>query len=142
MRSILPWLLIPCLLAGCSAGRRYHADDNVIGPYTPVVEAGGFLHVSGQIALKPGTTELVSGGVAAQVRQAMENIKALLAKAGADMDDIVQCTVYLRSMDDFAQMNQVYGSYFAPGRAPARTTVAVARLPRDAAVEVAALAHK
>ncbi|HCA80484.1 MAG TPA: hypothetical protein DEP53_12200 [Bacteroidetes bacterium] len=142
MKSTFSLLSIVFLLAGCAASRQYFTDEKVIGPYTPAVRVGDVLYASGQIAMKPGTTELAGDDIEIQVRQVMENIKAVLARAGATMDDVVQCTVYLKDMKDFAKMNQIYGSYFAAGRAPTRTTVEVSNLPRNARVEITAVAHK
>jgi 2-iminobutanoate/2-iminopropanoate deaminase len=142
MRSILSALTLIFLLAGCTASRQYFTDEKVIGPYTPAIQIGEFIYVSGQIAMKPGTTELAGDDIETQVRQVMENIKAVLARTGATMNDVVQCTVYLKDMNDFAKMNQIYGSYFVPGRAPTRTTVEISNLPRNAKVEITAVAHK
>jgi 2-iminobutanoate/2-iminopropanoate deaminase len=142
MRSILTALALSLVLAGCAANRQYFTDQNVIGPYTPAIRVGDFIYVSGQIAMKPGTTELAGDDIDTQVRQVMENIKAVLAKADASMDDVVQCTVYLRNMGDFAKMNQIYGSYFTSGHAPTRTTVEVSNLPRNAKIEITSVAYK
>ena len=142
MKPMLLLLTVSCILAGCSSSRQYFADDKVIGPYTPAVRAGDLLYVSGQIAMKPGTTELAGDDIEVQVRQVMENIKGVLAKAGYTMSDVVQCTVYLKNMNNFAKMNQIYGSYFVQGRAPTRTTVEVSNLARSAEVEITAVAHK
>ena len=142
MKSTLSLFLITFVLAGCTASRQYFTDDKVIGPYTPAVKVGHMVYASGQIAMKPGTTELAGDDIEVQVRQVMENIKTVLARAGATMDDVVQCTVYLRDMKDFAKMNQIYGSYFVTGRAPTRTAVEVSNLPRNAKVEITAVAFK
>lgn len=142
MKSYISLFLITLLLAGCTASRKYFTDEKVIGPYTPAIKVGDVVYASGQIAMKPGTTELAGDDIEVQVRQVMENIKTVLARAGATMDDVVQCTVYLKDMNDFAKMNQIYGSYFAAGRAPTRTTVEVSNLPRNAKVEITAVAHK
>jgi len=142
MKSTLSLLFLILLFAGCSASRQYFPDEKVIGPYTPAVKVGDLLYVSGQIAMKPGTTELAGDDIEVQVRQVMENIKTVLARAGATMNDVVQCTVYLKDMNDFAKMNQIYGSYFVAGRSPTRTTVEVSNLPRNAKVEITAVAYK
>jgi 2-iminobutanoate/2-iminopropanoate deaminase len=136
-------MLLSCaILIGCAASKTYFTDPNVIGPYTPAVKVGDMLFVSGQIAMKPGTTEFAGDDIESQVRQVLENIKTQLQKAGYEMTDVVQCTVYLRDMNDFAKMNQIYGSYFVQGRAPTRTTVEVSNLPRNAKIEITAVAHK
>jgi len=109
-----------------------------VGPYSPVVRAGEWLIVSGQLGLDGG--ELVSGGVAGQLRQALENLSSLLAGEGATLDDVVKTTVFLRHMDDYDAMNEVYVRAFGDHR-PARSAVAVAGQPRGALVEVEAWAR-
>jgi 2-iminobutanoate/2-iminopropanoate deaminase len=109
-----------------------------IGPYSQAVRVGDLLFTSGQIPLAPDGA-LVAGDVRHQARQVMENLMALLAAGGSGPDHVVKCTVYLADMDDFAAVNEVYGSYFGAAP-PARSTVEVARLPRDARVEVEAIA--
>lgn len=106
-----------------------------IGPYSQAVEANGFVLVSGQIALDPTTGAVVPGDVKEQTKRVMENGKAILAAAGCDMDRVVKSTIYLKSMGDFAAVNEIYGSYF-PAEPPARATVEVSRLPKDVAVEI------
>ena len=108
-----------------------------VGPYTPVVRAGGWLVVSGQVGLAGGG--LVDGGVGAQVAQAIANLSELLAAEGSSLRDVVKTTVFLRDMGDFATMNEAYSAAFA-GHRPARSTVGVAGLPLDAAVEIEAWA--
>ncbi len=135
-------LLLSVLAAGCTASRTYFSDENVIGPYTPAIKVGDMLWVSGQIAMKPGSTELAGNDIEVQVRQVLDNVKSRLQKAGYEMSDVVQCTVYLKDMNDYAKMNQIYGSYFTPGRAPTRTAVEVSNLPRNAKIEITAVAHK
>ena len=111
-----------------------------IGPYSQAIRAGGFLFVSGQIPADPATGVLIEGDIAGQTRRVLSNLQAILAAAGATLDDVVRTTVYLANLDDFAAMNRVYGEFFtAP--APARATVEVARLPRGARVEIDAIAH-
>ena len=108
-----------------------------VGPYTPVVQAGGWLICSGQVGLKDGA--LVKGGVAAQATQAVANIRTLLAEHGAALTDVVKTTVFLADIADFATMNEAYVSAFF-GHRPARSAVAVAALPLGALVEVEAWA--
>jgi len=110
-----------------------------IGPYSPIVRAGDFLVVSGQVGLRDG--ELVPGGVAAETRQALENLAGLLATHGATLADVVKTTVFLRHMRDFQLMNEVYAEVFG-GHRPARSTVAVVELPAVALVEIEAWAHR
>lgn len=113
-----------------------------IGPYSQAVRVGGLLFTSGQIALDPATGEMVEGGVEAQTVRVCENLRAVLEAAGIGFGQVVKTTVFLQRMSDFAAMNAVYGRYFAPEGAatPARSTVEVARLPKDALVEVEVIA--
>ena len=111
-----------------------------IGPYSQAIVAGGFVHCSGQIAIDPATGELVRGGVAAQTERVMQNLSAVLAAAGTTLARAVKCTIYLKSIDDFATVNEAYGKFFVEGPPPARATVEVARLPRGALVEIDCLA--
>jgi 2-iminobutanoate/2-iminopropanoate deaminase len=134
--------LFGVVLIGCSSTRTYYSDAQVIGPYTPAVKVGDVLYVSGQIAFKPGTTELAGDDIELQTRQALDNLKSILTNAGYDMSDVIQCTVYLKDMNDFTKMNQIYGTYFVQGRYPTRTTVEVASLPRKARIEITAVACK
>jgi 2-iminobutanoate/2-iminopropanoate deaminase len=110
-----------------------------IGPYSQAVHAGGFIFASGQIPLDPQTGEFVAGGVAEQTEQVLRNLVAVLEAAGTGLDRVVKTTVFLADMNDFAAMNEVYGRYFSKD-APARSTVEAARLPRDARVEIDAIA--
>jgi 2-iminobutanoate/2-iminopropanoate deaminase len=112
-----------------------------IGPYSQAVRAGGFVFASGQIPLDPQTGEFVAGGVAEQTEQVMKNLSAVLEAAGASLAQVVKTTVFLADMNDFAVMNEVYGRYFQENP-PARATVQAARLPRDARVEIEAIAIK
>ena len=110
-----------------------------IGPYSPAVRAGQLLFVSGQVALDATTGNLVTGDIRAETRQVMENVSALLGAAGLDFSSVVRTTVFLADMNDFAAMNEVYGTYFEQPY-PARATVQVSRLPRDARVEIDVIA--
>ena len=112
-----------------------------IGPYSQAVEANGFVFVSGQIPLDRKTGTIVTGDIREQTRRVMDNGKAILAAAGCAMSNVVKATIYLKSMTDFAGVNEVYGSYFTIDP-PARATVEVARLPKDAAVEMDFIAIK
>ncbi|WP_276357718.1 RidA family protein [Cohnella caldifontis] len=109
-----------------------------IGPYAQAVRYGQLLFTSGQIPLTP-EGELAAGGIAEQTRQVLANLKAVLAAEGADLRDIVKTTVFLKDMNQFAEFNSVYGSYFQE-HTPARSTVEVARLPKDVLVEIEAIA--
>ncbi len=110
-----------------------------IGPYSQAVAAGNLLFCSGQIALNPATGEMVSGTVAEEAEQVMQNLQGVLVAAGTDFSRVLKTTIYLTDMADFPVVNQVYGSYF-PQTKPARATVGVAALPRGARVEVEAIA--
>jgi len=110
-----------------------------IGPYSPAIRAAGMVFVSGQLAIDPSTGKLVEGGIAAQTERVINNLKAILAAAGSGLEQVVKTTVYLKSMNDFAAMNEVYGKMF-PAPPPARATVEVARLPVDALVEIDVIA--
>lgn len=106
-----------------------------IGPYSQAIKANGFIHTAGQIPFDPSTGELVQGDAARQTARVMENLKAIVEAAGSSLDKAVKATVYLKDMNDFAAMNEVYGRYFGKNP-PARSTVEVARLPRDVRVEI------
>jgi 2-iminobutanoate/2-iminopropanoate deaminase len=110
-----------------------------IGPYSQAVRVGGFVFASGQIPIDPATGEFVAGGVAEQTDQVLRNISAVLEAAGAGLDRVVKTTVFLADMNDFTAMNEVYGRFFSE-QPPARATVQAARLPRDARVEIDAIA--
>ena len=106
-----------------------------IGPYSQAVRANGFIYISGQGAIDPATGALVEGGIAEQTARALDNLKAIVEAAGSSLDHAVKVTVFLKDMNDFAAMNEVYARYF-PKNKPARTTVEVARLPLDLRVEI------
>jgi 2-iminobutanoate/2-iminopropanoate deaminase len=110
-----------------------------IGPYSQAVRVGQLLFLSGQVPLDPATGEIVSGDIAAQTRRVFENLAAVLRAGGRSLDDVVRTTVFLADMNDFAEVNKVYGSYFSEPY-PARATVQVARLPKDARVEIDVIA--
>jgi 2-iminobutanoate/2-iminopropanoate deaminase len=123
---------------------RYPVDSNeaprAIGPYSQGIKAGGFVFVSGQVALDPKTGEMLAGDVAAQTERVLQNLQAIVEAAGSDLDRVVKATVYLRTMADFSAMNEVYKRYFKT-EPPARATVAVAGLPKDALVEIDVIAE-
>jgi len=106
-----------------------------IGPYSQAIKANGFVFTSGQIAIDPATQQVVTGDVAAQTDRVLRNLSEILEAAGSGLGKVVRSTVFLKSMNDFAAMNQVYGQYFSSD-APARSTVEVARLPKDVLVEI------
>ncbi|TAJ24424.1 MAG: RidA family protein [Reyranella sp.] len=117
------------------------AAPKALGPYSQAIVAGGMVYCAGQIPLDPATGNLVEGGIAEQTHQVLKNLRAVLKAAGSDLDRAVKTTVFLKSMDSFAAMNEVYGKpeYFGSA-APARSTVEVARLPRDVMVEIEVVA--
>jgi 2-iminobutanoate/2-iminopropanoate deaminase len=110
-----------------------------IGPYSQAITSNGLLFTAGQVALDPSTGQLVAGGIAEQTARALENLSAVLAAAGTDLSQVVKTTVFLVDMADFSAMNEVYGRAFGDHR-PARSTVAVAGLPRGALVEIEVIA--
>jgi 2-iminobutanoate/2-iminopropanoate deaminase len=109
-----------------------------IGPYSQGVRAGGMLFVSGQIALEPETQQLVAGGIVEQATQVFANLKAILEAGGSSFLQVVKATVFLKNFDDFAAMNAIYAEHLAAGGAqpPARSTIEVSRLPKDALIEI------
>lgn len=106
-----------------------------IGPYSQAVKANGFIFTAGQVAFDPATGQLIEGDVARQTARVFENLKAIVEAAGSSLDRAVKATVFLKDMNDFAAMNEVYARYF-PANPPARSTVEAARLPRDVRVEI------
>jgi 2-iminobutanoate/2-iminopropanoate deaminase len=120
------------------------AAPAAIGPYSQAVRVGDMLFTSGQIPIDPKTGNFVPGGITEQTTQVLENLKAILAQAGIDMIHVVKTTVFLKDMKDFAAMNEVYAKYLAPAGAvpPARSTVQVAALPKDALVEIEVIAKE
>lgn len=110
-----------------------------VGPYSQAIIHNGFIFTAGQIGLVPGTDALVEGGIEAQTRQVLDNLRAIIEAAGSNMSKVIKTTVYLQDMGDFAAMNEVYASYFLH-TPPARTTIEVAKLPRAALVEIEAIA--
>jgi 2-iminobutanoate/2-iminopropanoate deaminase len=110
-----------------------------IGPYSPAVRAGQLLFVSGQVAIDPATGNMVEGDVVAQARRVLDNVGALLQAGNRSFADVVRTTIYLADMNDFGKVNEVYGTYFTEPY-PARATVQVARLPKDAKVEIDVIA--
>jgi 2-iminobutanoate/2-iminopropanoate deaminase len=121
--------------------RTIHTDQapEAIGPYSQAVVANGFVFTAGQVAFDPKSMQLVDGDVAAQTERVMENLRAILQAAGSDLSAVVKTTVFLRDMNDFGAMNEVYGRWFGDHK-PARSTVQAARLPRDVGVEIEAVA--
>ena len=110
-----------------------------IGPYSPAIRTGQLLFVSGQVPLDPATGQMIEGDITAQARRVLDNIGALLTSGGGSFADVVRTTIFLADMNDFAAVNDVYGQYFSEPY-PARATVQVARLPKDARVEIDVIA--
>jgi 2-iminobutanoate/2-iminopropanoate deaminase len=110
-----------------------------IGPYSQAIRANGFIFVSGQTPIDPATQQLISGTVGEQTERVLRNVEAILQQAGSSMAKIVRCGVFLKDMNDFAAMNEVYAKFF-PGDPPARSTIQAARLPKDCQVEIDAIA--
>ena len=106
-----------------------------IGPYEQAIKVGEFVYTAGQIPIDPQTGNLIAGTIAEQTRQVLENLKAVLEAAGSSLDKVIKATVFLKNMADFAALNEVYGEYLGKAK-PARSTVAVADLPRGALVEI------
>ena len=112
-----------------------------IGPYSQATEANGLIIASGQLPIDPATGAFPEG-IAAQTKQSLTNVKAVLEAAGTDMDHVLKTTVFLKDMNDFGAMNEVYATFFTEGKFPARSAVEVARLPKDALVEIEVIAAK
>jgi 2-iminobutanoate/2-iminopropanoate deaminase len=110
-----------------------------IGPYSQAIKAAGLIFTSGQIAIDPATSQIVAGDVSAQTERVLKNLSAILQASGSSMEKVLRCTVFLKNMSDFAAMNEVYDRYFKQAP-PARSTVEVARLPKDVLVEIDAIA--
>ena len=115
------------------------AAPAAIGPYSQGIDGGSVVITSGQIPLDPATGAFATDDIAGQTRQCLKNVGAVLAEAGLGMENIIKTTVFLKDMNDFAAMNEVYATFF-PGEPPARSAVEVARLPKDALVEIEAIA--
>jgi 2-iminobutanoate/2-iminopropanoate deaminase len=134
---------LPPQRAGHQSGVKHAISSpgapEAIGPYSPAVRAGQLLFVSGQVAIDPASGNMIAGAIADETRRVLDNIGELLLAAGRSFGDVVRTTVYLADMNDFAAMNDVYAEYFAAPY-PARATVQVARLPKDARVEIDVIA--
>jgi 2-iminobutanoate/2-iminopropanoate deaminase len=111
-----------------------------IGPYSQAIKANGLIFVSGQVAIDPATQQVIEGDVAAQTERVMKNLSAILAASGSRLDQVLRSTVFLKNMNDFTAMNAVYAKYFSASP-PARSTVEVARLPKDVLVEIDVIAQ-
>ncbi len=133
-------LLAVALPAAAQRRQVINPPGTAVGlPFSPAVRVGSMLYLSGQIGIRPGTRELADTGITGQTRQALENVKALLAAAGSSLDRVVKCTVFLVDIKDYAMMNEVYAAYF-PKDPPSRSTVAGSGLALGARVEIECLA--
>ena len=130
-------------MAPSSSKKPVHSPvaPKALGPYSQAIVAGGMVYCAGQIPIDPATGQVVTGGIGDQTRQVLKNLKAVLQAAGSDLDRAVKTTVFLKSMDSFAAMNEVYGRpEFFGSHPPVRSTVEVARLPRDVLIEIEVVA--
>ena len=130
------------ILGGINMKHQVIHTDNApaaIGPYSQAIKAGNMLFVSGQVPFVPETMEIVEGDVQAQTRQSLTNVQAILKEAGADFSDVVKTTVFIKDMNEFALINEVYAEFFGENK-PARACVEVARLPKDVKVEIEVIA--
>lgn len=141
MTELRPGSIVP-LSANEKSRVNTSAAPAAIGPYSQAVRTGDFIYTSGQVALDPASGTLVPGGITEQTTRVLENLKAVLAAAGSDLSHVIKTIVFLKDMNDFTAMNAVYAKYLAPEGvvAPARSTVEVARLPKDALVEIEVVA--
>jgi 2-iminobutanoate/2-iminopropanoate deaminase len=135
-----------CGLNGCALAptREVISTSNApsaIGPYSQAVKVGGVLYVSGQISIDPKTGQVIIGSIEEQTKLVLENIKAILSANSMSMHDVVSTTVYIKDLNDFSKMNEIYGGYFNKNP-PARSTIQAARLPRDVAIEISVIAVK
>jgi 2-iminobutanoate/2-iminopropanoate deaminase len=159
MRTILLLFVLSLVVAGCRPSeddlrrlvreelssamhKEYVRPGKTIAPYSPAVRVGGLLFVSGQIALDPATGVLRSENLEIETRQVLDNLNRVLKAAGYDSSQVVSATVYLKNINDYERMNAVYGAFFPQGAYPARVAIEVGNLPRQANVEIAALAYK
>ncbi len=117
-------------------------STGAIGPYSPAVRVGGFLFVSGQIALDPETGQLRTENIETETRQVLDNLNSILRPQGYDSSNVIMANVYLKNMNDYQRMNLIYGGYFQEGDYPARVTVETSNLPRQANIEISVVAYK
>jgi|SRR5688572_16669327 2-iminobutanoate/2-iminopropanoate deaminase len=139
--AVLFFALVVTVSAQSGGKRAVESPDSPkpIGPYSDAIVANGFIFLAGKVGTDPKTNVLVDGGIVEQTEQVLKNLEVVLRAAGSGLDDVVKTTVFLADMNDFARMNEVYGKFFKKPY-PARSTVQVARLPRDAKIEIEAVA--
>lgn len=145
MKKFLALLILNsafCVLSSAQT-KIIHSNEApaTIGPYSQAIEANGFIFLSGQIAIVPAVNKLVENDIEKQTRQIFANMRAVLKSAGSDLSQVVKCTVFMIDLNDFAKMNKIYEEEFA-GHKPARSTMQVARLPKDALIEIECVAVK
>jgi 2-iminobutanoate/2-iminopropanoate deaminase len=145
-RFTFPPLVLAMAVVGCTAVPMRESVSTKdapapIGPYSQAVKAGNLLFLSGQIAIDPKTNQMTSGSIEDQTKQVLNNLDAVLKASGMSMENVVNTIVFLKDVNDFGKMNAVYGTYFKD-KPPARATVQIARLPRDALIEISAIASK
>jgi len=138
--SLFNTVLVAAILTSCHTSKSLVVISTtdapkVIAPYSQAIEVGNMVYTSGQIGLSPVTNTLVGTDIGSQTQRVLKNLKAVLEAAGSDMEHVIKVTVYLKDMDDYAKVNDIYKDYF-PGIKPARSAVQVARLPKDALVEI------
>ncbi len=141
---ILFLFALPVTIISCSSSRKLAVADSkdapkVIGPYSHAIKTGKLIYTSGQIGLSPVTNTLVGSDIATQTSQALENLKAILLEAGSDLNHVIKVTVFLKDLNDYAKVNEIYAGYFNEIK-PARSAVQVARLPKDALIEIECVA--
>lgn len=148
MKTVIATLCFVLALGlGSASGQAQHVvvktnkAPKAIGPYSQAVVAGNLVFASGQLGIDPATNTFPKGGVREQTEQSLKNLEAVLTEAGSSFASVASCTVYLKDMDDFAAMNEIYAKHF-PNNPPARATVQVARLPKDGLVEISCIATK
>lgn len=145
MKGISTFLLLIIGVIGTMSAQKTIVSTSsapkAIGPYNQAVIAGNMMFLSGQLGIDPATGNFVAGGVKEQTDQVLKNLSAVLAQGGCAIADVVSCTVYLKSMNDFPAMNEIYAKYFSEN-APSRATVEVARLPKEGLVEISCIAVK
>lgn len=142
--SVFILLLFLLTMSGGKVEKRIIYTEKApkpIGPYSQAIIAGDFIFTSGQIPIDPKTNQLVQGDIKEQTKQVLENLKAILEEAGVTFDDVVKVTVYMKDLNEFSAMNEIYSEYFK-NSPPARTTVEVSRLPRDVKIEIDLIAVK
>lgn len=141
---LLAAVLLALFMSSCIGNKRLivvtsNDAPKAIGPYSPAVKTGNLVYTSGQIGLSPVTNALAGDNIAAQTHQALDNLRAIITEAGSDMAHVIKVTIFLKDLNDYAKVNEIYKDYF-PAIYPARSAVQVARLPKDALIEIECVA--